>query len=119
MDKADQDFLTHLFKENNQLRAHITNLTRQLHNVTTSLEEANLEIKSLKQSDHGKHDTKGHDKSDKQSKGEKNTNRERDVSGEHRFLIEKQETEINQLSEELIKSKNEFVKEAEKNRIFF
>jgi uncharacterized caspase-like protein len=116
MDKADQDFLTHLFKENNQLRAHITNLTRQLHNVTTSLEEANLEIKSLKQSEQSRHQSKSHEKTEKQTNADKNANRERDVSGEHRFLIEKQEAEINQLSEELIKSKNDFVKEAEKNR---
>lgn len=43
MDKADTDFLSHLFKENNQLRTTITNLTRKLHNATVALEEAELE----------------------------------------------------------------------------
>jgi hypothetical protein len=48
MDKADTDFLSHLFKENNQLRTTITNLTRKLHNATVAFEEAEIENTDIK-----------------------------------------------------------------------
>lgn len=131
MDSADADFLSHLFKENNKLRSTITNLTRKvwrvnkLHNVTTALEDANIEIKNSKhENENPKLDKKTvGNASDTQAKRIDEVRRFNQINvpsamkdtSEQKFIIERQEVEITKLNEELAKTRHELNDESEKN----
>ncbi|KAJ3257365.1 hypothetical protein HK103_004585 [Boothiomyces macroporosus] len=120
MDKADADFIQHLFKENNKLRATITSLHRELHNVKMALDEADAEIKALKLKETtARADVKTPGLAQTPSVLNVNVKVAEDKSttrdtGEMKFIVERQEAEIFQMGEELYKLRADLLKETEK-----
>ncbi|KAJ3305424.1 hypothetical protein HDV03_001518 [Kappamyces sp. JEL0829] len=125
MDKADSEFLQHLFRENNALRGTITSLKRQLHNATSALDESELELKNTKlkmeetvkdkpataQPTHAPVHTKTTEDKPPPSPSVLHAGQD---SGELKFIVERQEAEIFQMGEELYKLRNESAQEREK-----
>ncbi|KAI8930279.1 hypothetical protein BC831DRAFT_2059 [Entophlyctis helioformis] len=126
MDKADTDFLHHLFRENNELRAKFTALQRELYNKTNLLEVADEEIKQLKlkvdldakpalrpMSGQARSQKKQSEKKSDEASVSTSTGKVKDLE-EALFSIERQQAEIKQLREELNKSHIAFDEETEK-----
>nr|KAJ3418786.1 hypothetical protein HK105_007846 [Polyrhizophydium stewartii] len=109
MDKADADFLQHLFRENNALRARYTALQRELYNKTNLLENAEEEIKQLRI----KIDQEIKPIQRPQTAAPAASGKIKDLE-EAMFSIERQQAEIKQLREELNRSHTAFDDETEK-----
>ncbi|KAJ3273289.1 hypothetical protein HDV01_004647 [Terramyces sp. JEL0728] len=121
MDKADSDFIQHLFKENNKLRAAITSMHRELHNAKMALDEADAELKALKLKETpARAEVKTPGLVQAPSVSNSNVKVTEDKSsagrdtGEMKFIVERQEAEIFQMGEELYKLRADLVKETEK-----
>ncbi|KAI8899380.1 hypothetical protein BC833DRAFT_585987 [Globomyces pollinis-pini] len=122
MDKADSEFLQHLFRENNQLRGEITSLQRELHNLSTVLEDADEEIKTLKTQNQNRFKNVGIKATPYLEASVNENYKVKDEKGgnskdaeEYKFTVERQEAEIFQMGEELYRIRADLIKETDKN----
>ncbi|KAL5032822.1 hypothetical protein BDV3_001359 [Batrachochytrium dendrobatidis] len=124
MDKAESDFLQRLFKENNELRARYTAQQRELYNKANLLENVEEEIRQLRikvdmDAKHTQRPISGPTQVSKKTIERKSelevasSSKIKDLK-EAEFSIDRQQTEIKQLQEELNKSHLIFDEETKK-----